>query len=226
MDLPETSLCAHFLNVSSVLVLWQDLNTQFSVLDRMIQRCSCSLGISEKVFVSQESVSGFRKKGADLWGSPGTSGFGELPGKFGKLPGNLWIAGSSTVRTSGEVAEKLPGKFPELPGKSGDFPGAWGSSTRQMCRQELFSSRMIAVSILRHQWQYHPLFVKAFLWYRANAPTLDSSCPLQALYCKRAVDRRGTDAILMFSRFVISKRGFSFCELFFPLRVGAGIPEK
>ena len=76
-------------------------------------------------------MSGFPEKGADLWGSPGTSGevqelpgkFGELPGKFGKLPGNLWIAGRfRSERTSGEVAEKLPGK-------SGDFPEARGSLT-------------------------------------------------------------------------------------------------
>ena len=32
-------------------------------------------------------------------------------------------------RTSGEVAEKLPGKFGELPGKSGGFPEAPGSLT-------------------------------------------------------------------------------------------------
>ena len=59
-------------------------------------------------------------KGADLWGSPGTSGLvGELPGKFGKLPGNLWIAVKfHSERTSGEVVEEIPGKFGELPGKS------------------------------------------------------------------------------------------------------------
>ena len=32
-------------------------------------------------------------------------------------------------RTSGEVAEKLPGKFGELPGKSGDFPETRGGLT-------------------------------------------------------------------------------------------------
>ena len=68
--------------------------------------------------MSQERVSGFPEKGADLRGSPGTSG--ELPGKSGKLPGNLWIAVKlHSERTSGEVVEKLPGKFGELPGKSG-----------------------------------------------------------------------------------------------------------
>ena len=45
--------------------------------------------------MSQERVSGFPEKGADLRGGevgelPGK--FGELSGKFGKLPGNLWIA--------------------------------------------------------------------------------------------------------------------------------------
>ena len=88
--------------------------------------------------MSQERVSGFPEKGADLRGSPGTSGevwgtsgkVGELPGKFGELPGKLWIAVKfHTERTSGEVAEKLPGKFGELPGKSGDFPDARGSLT-------------------------------------------------------------------------------------------------
>ena len=45
----------------------------------------------------------------------------ELPGKFGELPGNLWIAVKfHSERTSGEVAEKLLGKLGELPGKSGD----------------------------------------------------------------------------------------------------------
>ena len=56
--------------------------------------------------------------------------FGELPGKFGKLPGNLRIAGRfHSERTSGEVAGKLPGKLGELPEKSGDFPEARGSLT-------------------------------------------------------------------------------------------------
>ena len=51
-------------------------------------------------------------------------------GKSGKLPGNPWIAVKfHSERTSGEVAEKLPGKFGELPGKSGDFPEARGSLT-------------------------------------------------------------------------------------------------
>ena len=45
---------------------------------------------------------------------------GELPGKFGKLAGNLWIAVKfHSERSSGEVAEKLPGKSGELLGSPG-----------------------------------------------------------------------------------------------------------
>ena len=79
---------------------------------------------SEKVFASQERVSGFPEKGADLRGSLGNfrGSPGEVPGKSGKLPGNPWISVKFlSERTSVEVAEKLSGKFGELPGKSGDF---------------------------------------------------------------------------------------------------------
>ena len=86
---------------------------------------------SERVFVSQERVSGFPEKGL-------TSG--EVRGNFRGSPGNFrgslgnfrgtWIAVKfHSERTSGEVAKKLPGKFGELPGKSGDFPEARGSLT-------------------------------------------------------------------------------------------------
>ena len=55
--------------------------------------------LSEEVSASQERVSGFPAKGADLRGSPG-----EPPGKSGKLPGNRWIAVKlHSERTSGEV---------------------------------------------------------------------------------------------------------------------------
>ena len=63
--------------------------------------------------MSQERVSGFLEKGADLRESPGTSG--ELAGKSGKLAGKLWIAvkfHSERRRTSG---------LWELPGKPEDF---------------------------------------------------------------------------------------------------------
>ena len=65
---------------------------------------------------------------------------GELPGKLGKLPGNLWIAvGFHSERSFGEVAWELPGKFGELPGKSGDFPEARGSRTPSERLAKFFS---------------------------------------------------------------------------------------
>ena len=92
-----------------------------------------------EVLASQERVSGFPETGADLRGSPGNfrgspgnfrGGLGNFWGTSGKLPGNPWIAVKfHSERTSGEVAEKLPGKFGRLPGKSGDFPEARGSPT-------------------------------------------------------------------------------------------------
>ena len=90
---------------------------------------TCSNENSEKVFASQERMSGFPEKGAALRGSPGN--FRGSPGNFrGSLGRNPWIAVKfHSERTSGEVAEKLPGKFGELPGKSGDFPEARGSLT-------------------------------------------------------------------------------------------------
>ena len=77
-------------------------------------------------------MSGFPEKGADLRGSPGN--FRGSPGNFRGSLGNFRGSPGSSVkfhseRTSGEVAEKLPGKFGELPGKSGDFPEARGSLT-------------------------------------------------------------------------------------------------
>ena len=52
-----------------------------------------------------------------VWGASG-----ELPGKSGKLPGNLWIAVKfHSERTSGEVAGELPGKSP------GNFRGSPGT---------------------------------------------------------------------------------------------------
>ena len=70
---------------------------------------------SEKVFVSQERVSGFPEKGADLGSFP------NFPGSLGELPGNLWIAVKfHSERTSGEVTEKLRGS----PGTSQKLGGA------------------------------------------------------------------------------------------------------
>ena len=60
--------------------------------------------LSERVFVSQERVSSFPEKGADLRGSPGN--FREVWGTSGEVwetsPGNLWIAVKfHSQRTSG-----------------------------------------------------------------------------------------------------------------------------
>ena len=86
---------------------------------------------SEIVFVSQERVSGFPEKRADLRGSPGTSGevwgtsgkSGELPGKFGKIPGNLWLAvkfhSERTFRGSrGKTSREVRGTSREVRGLS------------------------------------------------------------------------------------------------------------
>ena len=79
--------------------------------------------------MSQERVSGFPEKGADLWGRPGNFR-GSLGNFRRKLPGNLWIAVKfHSERSFGEVARKLLGKFGELPQKSGDSPEARGSLT-------------------------------------------------------------------------------------------------
>ena len=95
--------------------------------------------VSEKVFVSQERVSGFPKKGADLRGSPGTSG--EVWGTSGEV----WetSGGFHSERTSGEVAENFrgsSGNFRGSPGTSQKLGGAWLPTipvTRQICLQQL-----------------------------------------------------------------------------------------
>ena len=90
--------------------------------------CAC---MSEKVFASQERVSGFPETGLTSGEVRETSG--EVRGTSGEVwetSGNPWIAVKfHSERTSGEVAEKLPGKFGGLPGKSGDFPEARGGLT-------------------------------------------------------------------------------------------------
>ena len=97
---------------------------------------------SEKVFVSQERASGFPEKGADLRGSPGTSG--EVWGTSWRSLGNFW--GTSGLLLSSAVRE-LPGKSPktsgEVWGTSGEVRGLPRSSgehdslpaTRQICLQ-------------------------------------------------------------------------------------------
>ena len=97
---------------------------------------------SEKVFVSQEMVSGFPEKGADLRGS-----LGNFRGSLGNFRGTSGLLLSSTVRelpgkslkTSGEVRGKLPGK-------SGDFPEAQGSLTPYQ-RLAKFVSKISPVQI-------------------------------------------------------------------------------
>ena len=79
---------------------------------------------SEKVSASREKLSGFPETGLTSGEVRETSGeVRATSGKSGKLPGNPWIAVKfHSERTSGEVAEKLPGS-------SGDFPEARGSLT-------------------------------------------------------------------------------------------------
>ena len=83
----------------------------------MLEQPRGYLKYSEKFLLSQERVSGFPEKGADLRGSPGTSG--EIC-----PPGNLWIAVKfHSERTSGEVAENFRGS-------SGNFRGSAGTSQK------------------------------------------------------------------------------------------------
>ena len=85
--------------------------------------------VSEKVSVSQERVSGFPEKGADLRGSPGTSGnfrgsLGNFRGSFGNFRGTSGLLLSSTVR-------EPPGKSPKnFRGSSGNFRGSPGTSQK------------------------------------------------------------------------------------------------
>ena len=97
---------------------------------------------SEKVFVSQERVSGFPEKGADLRGSsPNFRGSlgnyrGSKLSKFGKLPGKLRIAVRfHSERTSVEVAENFRGSRRKLPGRSRDFPEARGGKKTNRHKQ-------------------------------------------------------------------------------------------
>ena len=98
--------------------------------------------ISEKVSVSQERVSGLPEKGADLWGSPGTSG--EVLGTSGEVS-----------ETSGEPlgagrfhSERIPGKLPKnFQATSGEVRGLPRSSgepdslpaTRQISLQKILN---------------------------------------------------------------------------------------
>ena len=95
---------------------------------------------SEKVFVSQERVSGFPEKGADFRGSPATSG--EVWGTSGEVwetSGDQRIAIKfHSERTSGEVSENFRGSSGEvrgLPRRSGELDSL--PVTRQICLQFL-----------------------------------------------------------------------------------------
>ena len=80
---------------------------------------------SEKVSVSQERVSGFPEKGADLRGSPGTSG--EVSGTSGEVSET-----SGEPLVSGRFhSEGIPGKLPKnFRGSSGNFRGSPGTSQK------------------------------------------------------------------------------------------------
>ena len=81
---------------------------------------------SEKVFVSQERVSGFPEKGADLRGSLGNfwGSLGNFRGSLGNFRGTSGLLLSSTVR---ELPEKSPKNFR---GSSGNFRGRPGTSQK------------------------------------------------------------------------------------------------
>ena len=76
--------------------------------------------------MSQERVSGFPEKGADLGKVRELPGkFGELPEKFGKFPGNLWIAVKfHSERTSPKNFRGSSGNFRGSPGTSQKLGGA------------------------------------------------------------------------------------------------------
>ena len=79
---------------------------------------------SEKVFVSQERVSGFPEKLADLRGSPGNfrGSPGNFRGSLGNFRGTSGLLLSSTVR---ELPGKSPKNFRGSPGTSQKLGGAW-----------------------------------------------------------------------------------------------------
>ena len=116
---------------------------------------------SEKIFASQERVSGFPEKGADLRGS-----LGNFRGSLGELPGNPWIAvkfhsertsgGPKNFRgTSGEVPEEK-GLFPQI---SSDFPGALGSGKGRKRQKKGDSGRFRPISRKGGQTPLKPPFV-------------------------------------------------------------------
>ena len=139
---------------------------------------TCTMGgreeDSEKVLASQERVSGFPEKGATSGEARETSGeVQETSGKVWELPGNPWIAFKfHSERTSGEVAEKLPGKFGQLPGKSGDFPEARGSLTPSQRLAKFISKRHMKSGSTT--WTEFNLVVRNL----ENGTSLETSAPV------------------------------------------------
>ena len=94
--------------------------------------------------MSQQRVSGFPEKGADLQGSPGASG--EAWGTSGEVwetSGEPLVVGRfHSERTSGEVAEKLPGSSGNFRGGTSQKLGKPDSlpATRQICLRNIFHS--------------------------------------------------------------------------------------
>ena len=89
-------------------------------------KVSAHFSESEKVFVSQERLSGFPEKGADLRGSPGNfrGSLGNFRGSLGNFRGTPGLLLSSTVR-------ELPGKSPKnFRGSLGIFRGSPGTSQK------------------------------------------------------------------------------------------------
>ena len=81
---------------------------------------------SEEVFASQERVSGFPEKGADLRGSPGNlrGSSGNFRGSLGNFRGTPGVLLSYTVR-------EPPGKSPKnFRGSLGNFRGSPGTSQK------------------------------------------------------------------------------------------------
>ena len=124
--------------------LWERFRGLSGIFRDFFREVPAVLGVwPKKVLVSQERVSGFPEKGADLRGSPGTSG--EVRGTSGNFRGTSGLLLSSTVR-------ELPGKSSKnFRGSSGNFRGSSGTSqklgepdslpaTRQICLQQVSPS--------------------------------------------------------------------------------------
>ena len=124
--------------------------------------------------MSQERVSGFPEKGADLRGSPGTSGevWGNFRGGLGNFRGTSGLLLSSTVR-------ELPGKSPEtsgeVPGTSGEVRGLPRSSgepdsllaTRQIClqRKRGLARKLPTLSVQATKRSINSNFGPAIFWW-------------------------------------------------------------